>query len=400
MSLHEVVIASSVRTPIGKFMGSLQDISAPMLGSIVIKEALDRAGMDTNYVDEVIMGNVLQAGLGQNTARQASMKAGLPKTVPATTVNMVCGSGLKAVHLAAHSIMLGEQDVIVAGGMENMSQSPYLLKGARKGYRMGEQTMVDSMIHDGLWDVFNDYHIRVTAENINERYQFSRESLDEFAEKSQQKATAAIKHGRFTEEIVPIPIPQRKNDPVIFNQDEGVREDTSKERLAKLRPAFKKDGKVTAGNASGMNDGAAALLLLSRERAQELGVKPLAVIRSNAIAGVDPSIMGLGPIPATNKALKAANLTMEDIDLIEANEAFASQSLAVKEELAFHDDILNVNGGAIALGHPIGASGARILVTLLHEIMRRGHGQYGLATLCVGGGQGVATVIEGEKSTN
>ncbi|GAA0433412.1 acetyl-CoA C-acetyltransferase [Lentibacillus halophilus] len=396
MSLHETVIASAIRTPTGTMMGSLSNISAPELGAIVTREALIQKNLDPHEVDEVILGNVLQAGLGQNPARQASMKADLPVTVPSMTINQVCGSGLKAVQIAAQSIMLGENDVVIAGGMENMSQAPYLLKGARSGYRMGDKTVIDSMVHDGLWDVFNDYHMGVTAENINERYQLTRESLDDFAERSQKRAAAAAEQGRFKDEIVPVSVPQRKGEPKVIEQDEGIRPDTSKEGLAKLRPAFKKDGKVTAGNASGINDGAAALVLMSREKANELDIQPLATIRSNVVAGVDPSVMGLGPIPATQKALKKAGLTVEDIGLIEANEAFAAQSLAVQQDLMFDDDILNVNGGAIALGHPVGASGARILVTLLHEMEKRNE-QYGLATLCVGGGQGVATIIERQQ---
>ncbi|WP_079529451.1 acetyl-CoA C-acetyltransferase [Halobacillus hunanensis] len=393
MSLQEVVIASAVRTPTGSFSGSLKDISAPDLGSIVIKEALKKAGVDYKQVDEVIMGNVLQAGLGQNPARQAAMKAKIPETTSSMTINKVCGSGLKAVHLAAQSVMLGEQDVVVCGGMENMSQAPYVLKGAREGYRMGHQTVVDSMVHDGLWCAFNDYHMGVTAENVCQSHQLSREELDDFAAASQRKAAEAIEAGRFKEEIVPVSIPQRKGEPVLFDQDEGVRANSTREKLGKLRPAFKKEGMVTAGNSSGINDGAAALVVVSKKKALELGIEPLATLRSNASGGVDPSVMGLGPIPATKQALEKAGLSMDDMNLIEANEAFAAQSLAVGKELNIDDEILNVNGGAIALGHPIGASGARILVTLLHELIRRDE-RYGLATLCIGGGQGVATIVE------
>ena len=349
--------------------------------------------MDTSEIDEVIMGNVLQAGLGQNPARQAAIHAGLPHTIPAYTVNKVCGSGLKSVHLATYAIMSGDADVVIAGGMENMSQAPYLLKNVRDGFRMGEQPLIDSMIHDGLWCAFNDYHMGITAENLCEKYAFTREALDEFAAWSQEKAANAIAEGRFQEEIVPIDVPQRKGEPLIFKEDEYVRRDTTVEQLRTLRPAFKKDGLVTAGNASGINDGAAAVLLMSRQKAEQLGLKPLATIRANASAGVDPSLMGLGPVPATKKALDKAGLTLGQIDLIEANEAFAAQALAVGKELGIEREKLNVNGGAIALGHPIGASGTRILVTLLYELKRR-NGRYGLATLCIGGGQGIATIVE------
>ncbi|WP_221565336.1 acetyl-CoA C-acetyltransferase [Alkalihalobacillus sp. TS-13] len=389
---REAVIVSAVRTPIGGFGGSLKSISATELGGIAIKEALKRAGI--SEVDEVIMGNVLQAGLGQNPARQAAIKAGLADTTSSMTINKVCGSGLKTVHLAAQSILLGDADVIVAGGMENMSQAPYLLKGARDGYKMGDQKVVDSMIQDGLWCAFNDYHMGITAENLCETHGLKREELDEFAAWSQEKAASAIENGRFEDEIVPVEIPQRKGEALVFNTDEHPKKSTA-EKLAKLRPAFKRDGMVTAGNASGINDGAAAVIVMSRQKAEELGLKPLAVIRSNASAGVDPSLMGIGPVPATRKALEKANLTIDVMNLIEANEAFAAQSLAVGKDLNFNKEILNVNGGAIALGHPIGASGTRILVTLIHELKRRNE-QYGLATLCIGGGQGVATIIENE----
>ncbi|MGA9290000.1 MAG: acetyl-CoA C-acetyltransferase [Anaerobacillus sp.] len=390
---REVVIVSAVRTAVGSFNGSLKSVSATELGSIVIKGAVQRAGLTIDQIEEVIMGNVLQAGLGQNPARQAAIKAGIPVTTPAMTINKVCGSGLKTVHLAAQSIMLGDQDIVVAGGMENMSQAPYLLNGAREGLRMGDQNMVDSMVHDGLWCAFNDYHMGVTAENLCEHYNLSREEMDEFAAWSQQKAQAAIENGRFKDEILPISIPRRKGDPIIFDTDEYVKPGTTYEKLAKLRPAFKKDGGVTAGNASGINDGAAAVVLMSKEKAKELGIEPLAVIRSNASGGVDPSVMGLGPVPATIKALERAGLSMSQMNLVEANEAFAAQSLAVGKDLEFNKEILNVNGGAIALGHPIGASGTRILVTLLHEMKRRDE-RYGLATLCIGGGQGVTTIVE------
>lgn len=393
MSYREVVIASAVRTPTGSFLGSLKDVSAPELGSITIKEALARAGIEEKQVHEVILGHVLQAGLGQNTARQAAMKAEIPETTPSMTINKVCGSGLKAIHLAAQSIMVGDQDIVVAGGMENMSQAPYVLPGVRDGYRMGHQTVVDSMINDGLWCAFNDYHMGVTAENVCQSYELTREELDEFAVESQRKAAEAIQTGRFNEEIVPVSVPQRKGDPVLFEQDEGIKPNATKDKLAGLRPAFQKEGAVTAGNASGINDGAAALVILSKEKADQLGIEPLAAIRSNASGGVDPKIMGMGPVSATKRALEKTELTMEDINLVEANEAFASQSLAVGRELNFNHDRLNVNGGAIALGHPIGASGARILVTLLHELKKRNE-RYGLATLCIGGGQGVATIVE------
>jgi acetyl-CoA C-acetyltransferase len=390
---RDVVIVSAIRTPVGSFNGSLKSISATELGATVIKGAIEKAGLSIDQVEEVIMGNVLQAGLGQNPARQAAIKAGIPVSTPAMTINKVCGSGLKTIHLGAQSIMLGDQDIVVAGGMENMSQAPYLLNGAREGLRMGDQKMVDSMIQDGLWCAFNDYHMGVTAENLCDHYQLTREEMDEFAAWSQQKAQAAIEEGRFKEEILPVSIPQRKGDPLLFDTDEYVKPGTTADKLAKLRPAFKKDGGVTAGNASGINDGAAAVVLMSKEKADELGIEYLAVIRSNASGGVDPSVMGLGPVPATKKALERAGLSMNQMNLVEANEAFAAQSLVVGRDLDFNKEILNVNGGAIALGHPIGASGTRILVTLLHEMKRRNE-RYGLATLCIGGGQGVATIVE------
>jgi acetyl-CoA C-acetyltransferase len=390
---NEVVIVSAVRTAIGSFNGSLKDVSAPELGAIVIKDALEKAGLKKEDVDEVIMGNVLQAGLGQNPARQASIKAGLPESIPAMTINKVCGSGLKTVHLATQAILAGDADIIVAGGMENMSQAPYLLKGARNGYKMGDQKVVDSMISDGLWCAFNDYHMGVTAENLCDRYSLSREEQDEFAAWSQEKASAAIESGRFKDEIVPVHIPQRKGDPVEFSQDEFPRKGSTAEKLSGLRAAFKKDGSVTAGNASGINDGAAAVVVMSKKKADELGITPLVTIKGNANAGVDPSVMGIGPVAAVKKVLEKTKLTIEDMQLIEANEAFAAQSLAVDKELGFKKDDLNVNGGAIALGHPIGASGTRILVTLIHEMKKR-QVQHGLATLCIGGGQGVATIVE------
>lgn len=390
---EQIVIASAVRTPIGSFLGALKNVSATELGALVIKEALNRTGLSGADVDEVIMGNVLQAGLGQNPARQASMKAGLPEQVPAMTINKVCGSGLKAVQLARQAILSGDAEVIVAGGMESMSQAPYVLKNAREGFKMGDQTMVDTMISDGLWCAFNDYHMGVSAENLCDRYGLSREEQDEFAADSQRKASAARTAGRFADEIVPVEIPVRKGEPILFKEDEYIKEGTTAEKLSKLRPAFKKDGSVTAGNASGLNDGAAALVIMSKSKADALGITPLATITANANAGVDPAVMGIGPVQAVTNVLKRSNLKLDDMDLIEANEAFAAQSLAVDRELKFDAEKLNVNGGAIALGHPIGASGARILVTLLHEMKRR-DAKRGLATLCIGGGQGVATIVE------
>jgi acetyl-CoA C-acetyltransferase len=390
---NEVVIVSAVRTAIGSFLGSLKDVSASELGGIVIKEALTRSGVNAEDVDEVIMGNVLQAGIGQNPARQAAMKAGLPETVPSMTINKVCGSGLKAVHLARQAILAGDAEIVVAGGMENMSQAPFLLKNARDGFKMGDQKLVDSMISDGLWCAFNDYHMGNTAENLCDRYSLTREEQDAFAAASQEKAAAAIESGRFKDEIVPVEIPQRKGDPIVFDTDEYVKAGTSIDKLGKLRPAFKKDGSVTAGNASGINDGAAAFVIMSRAKADELGIAPLAVLTANANAGVDPAVMGIGPVQAVKNVLEKSGMDLASIELIEANEAFAAQSLAVDRELNFDKNKLNVNGGAIALGHPIGASGARILVTLVHEMKRR-DAKTGLATLCIGGGQGVATIVQ------
>jgi acetyl-CoA C-acetyltransferase len=394
--MREVVIVSAVRTAIGNFMGALSETPATELGAVVIKEALNRAGIKGEQVDEVIMGNVLQAGVGQGPGRQAAIKAGLPNEVSSMAINKLCGSGLKAVHLAAQAIQTGEAEIVVAGGMENMSLAPYLLAKGRTGYKMGDGMVIDSMIQDGLQCALNSYHMGVTAENIAEQYGLTREKQDEFAAWSQQKAENAIKEGKFKEEIVPVKIPQRKGDPIVFDSDEFPRAGVTAEILGKLKPAFKKDGSVTAGNASGINDGAAALVLMSREKAAELGIKPMAVIRANGTAGVDPKIMGIGPVPATKKALEKAGLSIEDLDLIEANEAFAAQSLAVGRDLQIPNDKLNVNGGAVALGHPIGASGARVLVTLLHEMKRQGS-RYGLAALCIGGGQGIATIVEMEK---
>ncbi|MEJ8776691.1 acetyl-CoA C-acetyltransferase [Pseudogracilibacillus sp. ICA-222130] len=391
--MREVVVVSALRTAIGSFGGSLSSVPATELGAQVIKRVLHDSNITGDKVDEVIFGNVLQAGLGQNPARQASIKAGLPDHVPAFTINKVCGSGLKAIHLAQQAIALGDADIIVAGGMENMSQAPYLSMDARNGLRMGNKTLVDSMIQDGLWCAFHDYHMGITAENICDRYELTREEQDMFAVESQKKAAKARKEGKFADEIVPVEIPQRRGEPIVFKEDEYIREDASIESMAKLRPAFKKDGSVTAGNASGINDGAAAVLLMSKEKAEALGVPPLATLVANASAALDPSVMGLGPIYATEKVLKKANIALQDVDLIEANEAFAAQSLAVAKDLQLDMNKVNVNGGAIALGHPIGASGTRIFVTLLHEMKRR-KSTYGLATLCIGGGQGVATIIK------
>jgi acetyl-CoA C-acetyltransferase len=393
--MREVVIASAVRTAIGSFGGSLKDIPAVDLGALVIKEALNRAGVKPEMVEEVVLGNVLQAGLGQNPARQAVVKAGLPVEVPAMTINKVCGSGLRAVALACQMIIAEDADIVVAGGMENMSRAPYVLYDARWGQRMGNGTMVDSMINDGLWDAFNNYHMGITAENIAEKWQLTREMQDEFALQSQLKAEKAIKEGKFMAEIVPVSIPQRKGEPKVFDTDEFPRAGSTIEGITKLKPSFKKEGTVTAANASGINDGAAALVIMSGEKAKELGVKPLARIVSYAQGGLDPAIMGYGPFVATKKALEKAKLTVEDLDLIEANEAFAAQSLAVTKDLKFDMAKVNVNGGAIALGHPIGASGARILVTLLHEMQSR-DAKRGLATLCIGGGMGTALIVERE----
>ncbi|TGY40591.1 acetyl-CoA C-acetyltransferase [Clostridium sartagoforme] len=391
--MREVVIASAVRTAIGSFGGALKDVSAADLGALVIKEALNRAGVKGELVEEVLMGNVIQAGLGQNVARQAVIKAGLPVEVPAMTINKVCGSGLRTVSLAAQIIKAGDADIIVAGGMENMSQAPYLLKSSRWGQRMGDGKMVDSMINDALWDAFNDYHMGVTAENIAKEWNLTREEQDEFAVNSQLKAEAAIKSGRFKDEIVPVVIPQRKGEPKVFDTDEFPRFGATIEGMAKLKPAFIKDGTVTAANASGINDGAAAFVVMSAEKAEELGLTPLAKIVSYGQKGLDPAIMGYGPFHATKKALEVADLKIEDLDLIEANEAFAAQSLAVAKDLKFDMSKVNVNGGAIALGHPVGASGARILVTLLHEMQKR-DAKKGLATLCIGGGMGTALIVE------
>lgn len=391
--MKEVVIVSGVRTAIGNYGGTLKDVSAVKLGEIAIREALKRANVSPDQVDEVYMGCILQAGAGQGVARQASVNAGIPVEVPATTINMLCGSGLRTVSMAAQTIMTGDNDIVVAGGTESMSQAPYMSLKARWGLRMGDDKLVDSMIHDALTDAFNQYHMGVTAENLADKYSLTRDEQDAFAADSQNKAEAAMQAGKFKDEIVPVEIPQRKGDPVIFDQDEFPKAGITSEKLAKLKPAFKKDGTVTAGNASGINDGAAALVIMSKEKADELGLKPLATIVSYANSGVDPSIMGIGPVKATQKALQKAGLSIEDMDLIEANEAFAAQSLSVGKELNWNPEKVNVNGGAIALGHPVGASGARILITLLHEMEKR-ESTYGLATLCIGGGMGTALIVK------
>lgn len=391
--MNEVVIASAVRTAVGGFMGTLSNTPAVELGSLVIKEALHRASVAPGQVDEVVMGMILQAGQGQNPARQAALKAGVPFEVPSMTVNKVCGSGLKAVALAAQSITAGDAEIVVAGGMENMSLAPYLLMKGRTGYRMGHDQIYDSMILDALTCAMGSVHMGLTAENIAEKYGITRDDQDQFSVTSQNRAEAAIKEGRFKDEIVPVMMPQKKGDPIAFDTDEHPRAGTTIEQLAKLRAAFKKDGTVTAGNASGINDGAAALVVCSAKKAKELGIQPLAVIRSYASAGVDPGYMGLGPIPATRKALAKAGLSVNDIDLFEANEAFAAQSLGVVRELGLDTARVNVNGGAVALGHPVGASGARILTTLLYAMKAR-NAHKGVATLCIGGGQGIAMVVE------
>ena len=389
---NEVVIAGAVRTPIGTFGGSFAETPATELGAVALREALARAGVQPDQVDEVIMGNVLSAGLGMNPARQAAIAAGIPDNVPATSINKVCGSGLKAVALATQAIILGDADIVLAGGMEGMSSAPYLLPKARYGYKMGHGEVIDHMIKDGLWCALSDCHMGNTAENIALEREISRGDQDEFSVQSQQKAAAAWDNGRFADEIVPVEVKQRKGT-VTVDRDEHFRPDTTIEGLSKLRPAFAGDGSVTAGNASGINDGAAAVVVMSRKKAEELGVKPMGTVRSYASAGVPPRIMGIGPVPATQKVLAKSGLSLDEIDLIEANEAFAAQSLAVGRELGWDWERVNVNGGAIALGHPIGASGTRILVTLLHEMKRR-DAKRGLATLCIGGGQGIAMVVE------
>jgi acetyl-CoA C-acetyltransferase len=391
--MREVVIVSAVRTPVGSFGGTLKDIPAVRLGEIAVRAAIEQAGIKPEIIDEVIFGSVLQGGLGQNIARQVSIAAGIPQEVPSFTLNKVCGSGLRSVALAAQIIKAGDADCIIAGGTESMSLAPYFVPSARWGARMGDTKMVDMMVYDGLTDVFNNYHMGITAENIVEQWGLTREELDAFSVSSQNKAEAAIKSGRFKDEIAPVVIPQKKGDPIVFDTDEYVKFGTTIEKLAALRPAFKKDGAVTAANSSGINDGAAALVVMSREKADELGLKVLCTIKSYASAGVDPTIMGIGPVPASTKALEKAGMKIDEIDLIEANEAFAAQSVAVGKDLGIDPAKLNVNGGAIAIGHPIGASGARILVSLIHEMGKR-DAKTGLATLCIGGGQGTALIVE------
>ncbi len=391
--MQDVVIVAATRTAIGRFQGGLADVPATKLGEAVVRRLLADTGVEPGAVSEVILGQVLTAGAGQNTARQTSIFAGLPDEVPAMTINKVCGSGLKAVHLGSQAIRCGEADVIIAGGQESMSLAPYVLPKARTGLRMGHATLVDSMIQDGLWDAFNDFHMGITAENLAEKYSLSREAQDAFAAASHRKAAAAINEGRFKNEITPVEVPQRKGDPKIVDTDEQPRGDTTAESLGGLRAAFKKDGTVTAGNASALNDGAAAVMLMSEARANQLGLPILARLAGQASAGVDPAIMGIGPVSATRRCLERAGWSLDQVDLIEANEAFAAQSLAVGKDLEWDQDKVNVNGGAIALGHPIGASGCRVLVTLLHEMQRRDV-KKGLATLCIGGGQGVALAVE------
>ena len=388
----KIVLAGACRTAIGVMGGTLSTTPVADLGAIVIKEALNRAGVPADQVDQVYMGCVIQAGQGQNVARQSSIKAGLPIEVPAVTVNVVCGSGLNCVNMAAQMIAAGEADIVVAGGMENMSMAPYAVMQGRYGYRMNDGKLVDTMVHDALWDAFNDYHMGITAENICDQWGITREELDVFAAKSQQKACAAQEAGAFDKEIVPVTV-KKKKETIEFKKDEGPRPGTTAESIAKLRPAFKKDGLVTAGNASGINDGAAAVIVMSEEKAKELGVKPMATWVAGALAGVDPTIMGIGPVAATKKVMAKTGMKIEDFDVIEANEAFAAQSIAVQRELGFTDEQLNPNGGAIALGHPVGASGCRILVTLLHEMEAKDL-KKGLATLCIGGGMGCATIVE------
>ena len=392
--MREVVIVGAARTAIGKFGGTLKNVPTRTLGAVCIEEALKRAGVAKDQVDEVIMGCVLQGGLGQNVARQMMLDAGLPVETPCFTLNKVCGSGLRAVSLAAQMIKAGDADIVVAGGAENMSATAYAMKDARWGARMNNTTMTDMMVNDGLWDAFNQYHMGITAENVAEQYGLTREELDEFSVISQNRAEAAIEAGKFKDEIVPVTIPQRKGDPIVFDTDEHLTKGSTMEKVAKLKPAFKRDGcVVTAANASGINDSGAAVVVMSKEKADELGIKPLCTIKSYASGGVDPSIMGVGPVPACRKALDKAGITVDDLDLIEANEAFAAQSIAVRRDLGFDPEKVNVNGGAIALGHPIGASGCRILITLIYEMMKR-DAKTGLATLCIGGGMGTTVIVE------
>lgn len=391
--IRKVVIVEALRTAVGKFGGSLRDIPAPDLGANVIQELLYRTGIGGNQVDEVIMGNVLQAGIGQNSARQAAIKAGIPVEVPCFVVNKVCGSGLKAINLAAQTIALGDADIVVAGGMENMSQAPYLLRKARWGHRMGHGELIDSMIYDGLWCILGDYHMGVTAENLAKKYDISREEQDKYAVLSQYKANRAISRGLFDQEIVAVPVPQKKGRLTFFKEDEYPRSDTTLEKLSMLMPVFEKNGTVTAGNASGINDGAAATILMSEQKAAEMGLKGKAKIRAFASAGVEPATMGLGAVIATQKVLQKASLSMNDLDLVEANEAFAVTAIVLNNELGWEKNRVNVNGGAIAYGHPIGATGAKLFVNLIHEMERR-NGHFGLITLCIGGGQGISTILE------
>ncbi|HCZ3674525.1 TPA: acetyl-CoA C-acetyltransferase [Staphylococcus aureus] len=393
--MTRVVLAAAYRTPIGVFGGAFKDVPAYDLGATLIEHIIKETGLNPSEIDEVIIGNVLQAGQGQNPARIAAMKGGLPETVPAFTVNKVCGSGLKSIQLAYQSIVTGENDIVLAGGMENMSQSPMLVNNSRFGFKMGHQSMVDSMVYDGLTDVFNQYHMGITAENLVEQYGISREEQDTFAVNSQQKAVRAQQNGEFDSEIVPVSIPQRKGEPIVVTKDEGVRENVSVEKLSRLRPAFKKDGTVTAGNASGINDGAAMMLVMSEDKAKELNIEPLAVLDGFGSHGVDPSIMGIAPVGAVEKALKRSKKELSDIDVFELNEAFAAQSLAVDRELKLPPEKVNVKGGTIALGHPIGASGARVLVTLLHQL--NDEVETGLTSLCIGGGQAIAAVVSKYK---
>lgn len=393
--MTRVVLAAAYRTPIGVFGSAFKDVPAYDLGATLIEHIIKETGLNPSEIDEVIIGNVLQAGQGQNPARIAAMKGGLPETVPAFTVNKVCGSGLKSIQLAYQSIVTGENDIVLAGGMENMSQSPMLVNNSRFGFKMGHQSMVDSMVYDGLTDVFNQYHMGITAENLVEQYGISREEQDTFAVNSQQKAVRAQQNGEFDSEIVPVSIPQRKGEPILVTKDEGVRENVSVEKLSRLRPAFKKDGTVTAGNASGINDGAAMMLVMSEDKAKELNIEPLAVLDGFGSHGVDPSIMGIAPVGAVEKALKRSKKELSDIDVFELNEAFAAQSLAVDRELKLPPEKVNVKGGAIALGHPIGASGARVLVTLLHQL--NDEVETGLTSLCIGGGQAIAAVVSKYK---
>ncbi|OAN89858.1 acetyl-CoA acetyltransferase [Marinobacter sp. EhC06] len=391
--MRDVVIVAARRTAIGTFGGGLSSLSADQLGTAVIKALMEETGVAGDQINEVVLGQVLTAGCGQNPARQSAINAGIPASVPAMTINKVCGSGLKAVHMAVQAIRCGDAEMMIAGGQESMSQAPHVLPNSRNGQRMGNWSMVDTMIKDGLWDAFNDYHMGITAENIVEKYGISREEQDEFAAASQQKAAAAREAGYFDSQIVPVSIPQRKGDPIVVDRDEGPRDGVTAEGLGKLRAAFKKDGTVTAGNASSLNDGAAAVMVCSAEKAKELGLTPIATIKAHANAGVDPTIMGTGPIPASQRCLKLAGWSTDDLDLVEANEAFAAQAISVNRDMGWDTGKVNVNGGAIALGHPIGASGCRILVSLLHEMVRRDVHK-GLATLCIGGGMGVALAVE------